>query len=241
MKQIFLFLLIVIGSSLLKPAFSQQEGRPIENWVFTTKLDGKENVLVIALDKMLWVAYDRERCQLWKAWRGGIKMEEGGKSASMNGMLFYELKDKLPAWKVEIDGKLIDPQTEMGEIKIKGDSLMINYKLILPDGHPIFVSEFPEVILRPKDDNRCGLERQIVVGNVSPDIKVIIPITYKSMLLKKDIRSDYKEKVIDHQKRFFPWGTIHDLTTWLYLNPVRMTSLKMMYTFNLEQAGRANQ
>ncbi|HEX8037757.1 MAG TPA: hypothetical protein VF490_01340, partial [Chryseosolibacter sp.] len=49
--------------------------RPLDPWAFRSVLDRKPRMLTIALDSSCYVAYELERCTLYKAWKGGVLME----------------------------------------------------------------------------------------------------------------------------------------------------------------------
>lgn len=233
---VFLFMCVFVGMSFAQKKDKRPE-RPMENWVFTANLDGRPDVMILALHEQIWIAYDRENCQLIKAWKGGVKIEEGGKNVSSNGLTFYqEDPEQKNGWKLIRNGEVEIPKTKMGTIGMVNDSVTLNYELTLKSGHVIWVQETPEAILREKNPNRCGLVRKITVGNMPLNSELAINMEYKGMLHKKDIKSDYNLKVISHEKRIFDFGTVHDMEVDALLNPVAPTLLKMMYTVSLEQA-----
>ncbi|MCI4666805.1 MAG: hypothetical protein MRZ79_01495 [Bacteroidia bacterium] len=241
---VFLFLLLSISLAWAQDKDKEKEEeevpkRPIANWVFTATLDGRPNVLVVALHKQLWVAYDRNNCQLIKAWQGGVKIEEGGKKVISNGLTFYqEDPSQKNGWKVMKDGETQQPMAKMGNVSLANDTLTLKYELTLSDGHVIWVEEIPEVIIRDQNPNRCGLERRIVVGNMPLNSNLGINMVYKDMLRKKDIKSDFKVNTLSHDKKIFDFGTVHDMEVDALLNPVEPTSIKMMFTVSLEKAAR---
>ncbi|MEO0899641.1 MAG: hypothetical protein AAFY71_24740 [Bacteroidota bacterium] len=212
--------------------------RPVDNWVFTADLDGQENVLVAALYKDLWVAYDRATCKVLKTWRGGVILDPQTRKATSQGFVYYEEEATAPAWKVIQGGQEIIPKAKMGNVTQVDDSLTINYTLYMPDGHEIWVQEAPEAIVKAKDDNRVGLERKITVGNMPLNADIVLPLRYRSMLKKKDISSTEKVKALSHDKRLFDFGTIHDMEVEAMMNRIEPTIVKMMFTFDLEKASR---
>lgn len=245
MKRVIVFLFLCASIGLVfaqdKESEESESRRPIKNWVFTANLDGRPNVMIIALHKQLWVAYDRKNCQLIKAWQGGVKIEDGGKKAISNGLIFYrEDPEQKNGWKVVKNGKEEIPEVKMGNISLLNDTVTLNYELKLDNGHVIWVQETPEAIIREKNPNRCGLERKLSVGNMPLNAELAINMEYTDMLRKKDIRSDHKLKVVSHGKRIFDFGTVHDMEVDALLNPIEPTLIKMMYTLSLEQANSAN-
>jgi hypothetical protein len=58
--------------------------RPCDPWVVRGPLDGRPDVLVIALGQRLWLAYDPATCALIKAWRGDVD-EDGPLDTMANG------------------------------------------------------------------------------------------------------------------------------------------------------------
>lgn len=235
-KFAYIFLLGIAILSLSAFVEKDKKGpeRPIDNWVFTANLDGQPNVLLVALHKNLWVAYDKASCQLIKAWRGGVKIE--GEDASLEGLLFYQEEARTEkAWKVIYKGEEVVPEAEMERISLKDNTLLLDYILTLPDGKKIELEERPEVIVK-SNDNRCGLERSLDIKSLPPDTEVLIPLTYEGMLKKRDLRSNKKIHRLRHEKRLFNFGTVHDMEVEAELDPKKTTKIKMMYTVDMEQA-----
>ena len=49
--------------------------RPHDPWVFRCVLDRRPRMIVAALDRWMWVAYDAATCELYRVWSGGVNFE----------------------------------------------------------------------------------------------------------------------------------------------------------------------
>ena len=49
--------------------------RPEEVWVIRSVLDKQPRMLTLALDSACYIAYNLTRCQLYKAWKGGVSLD----------------------------------------------------------------------------------------------------------------------------------------------------------------------
>ncbi|MFQ5504567.1 MAG: ThuA domain-containing protein [Planctomycetota bacterium] len=93
-----------IQDSSTKPAAgSRSPERPRDPWVFRSALDGKPRMIVIGLDKHMWVAYDAESLGLHKVWGGTVRPSPSFQRAEQGPVAIgapYERGPQPPAWRI---------------------------------------------------------------------------------------------------------------------------------------------
>ncbi len=78
-------------------------GRPRDPWVFRSVLDGNARALTAALDHDLWIAFDVDRGELWRVWRGDVRFTGTvydtlhGPQPTARGPAYFEWRDWKPA------------------------------------------------------------------------------------------------------------------------------------------------
>jgi len=77
LRNLFIFCLVASLTACNQDSdtSTSSEGRPIDTWVFRSVLDQKPRMLVAALHKDLYVAYDTPRAGMYKAWKGIVNFQ----------------------------------------------------------------------------------------------------------------------------------------------------------------------
>lgn len=151
-----------------------QEGetpqRPDEIWARRSVLDQRPRMLSLALSTDRYIAYDVEKCGLYKFWRGGIYWDGAAYNNIKTvqptswGTAYWEEKAEENTWWIEKDGvtEVLDAQSK-GYI-IQDNAITIRYQLTLADGTVIAIKEQPEVHSLP--NNQVTLYRDIYTEGV---------------------------------------------------------------------------
>jgi len=170
---LFCLLLFAIGCQDQQP---DPPARPIEPWAVRSVLDYKPRMLTLALDSVMYVAYDLEHCRLYKAWKGGVNWD---------GIVFNDTKVIQPTtwgasyvddqpntkvWQLQIGGQTITPKVRFDGYRFENGQIFIGYTLSTAE-QSIRIEERPEYIT--SDQGAPGLERVFtkLSGN---DTKVIL-------------------------------------------------------------------
>jgi cytochrome c len=88
----------------------KHEKRPRDPWVFRSVLDNKARMVTAALHEDMYVAYDAQKCQLYKAWKGGVVFDGAvytthhGPQPSTKGYAYYVQPGEQDFWYLVKDG-----------------------------------------------------------------------------------------------------------------------------------------
>ena len=159
----------LLGLALLvQEAAEELPQRPRDPWVFRCVLDGREDMLVVALHEELWLGYDLAAGRLYGAWRGGIAWGEGTIPTEhgelVHGTIDPEVHDVIAhplSWAVwgvprSPDDDRIRVALDWTERRhrIEDGRFVLSYVLVLPDelgGARVEVEESPERVLHPEN------------------------------------------------------------------------------------------
>jgi hypothetical protein len=163
--------------------------RPRDPWVLRCVLDGRPRMLVVALDRDLWAAYDTQSCTLARTWRGDVNFD-GPVYTTAHGPQPTSRGDDLPdltvgaAWHVQrcdddSPGNFaLDPQPAAvsfrGHRYVDGHVQLL-YALTCPDGSRMSITETIEAahpnaggieFVRQFDTDRWPDWRPLLLGAV---------------------------------------------------------------------------
>lgn len=219
--------------------------RPVAPWVFRSDLDQRPNILTLALNEAMWVAYDPATCGLYRAWKGNILFrglaysEELEKFPETDGFAMFEDLTHENPWRVVQNGKEITPEIRFGGYAIQDDKATIYYSLILPDKSSIQIEEYPEYYPDKKTDNLMDLKRVFKSSPLPEGTTVLLNLSFESLVGKGDLKTDGKIVNGSKSKRFFDWGSTYDFTGALQLNSEEPTTLTTTFTMNAEARQKA--
>ena len=168
--------------------------RPQDPWVFSSQLDGKPDVITIALHEDLWVAYHTTNASLYKAWKGGANFDSAvsttlyGSQPSSIGIGYCENSIDNP-WLVEIGGAAVRQRIEFKEYQLVDGEVIIKYDIILPDHEDVIhVQEKPEAFF--SESGNIGLERIFTFSNVPRDTDFFFGFNLSSIASRSSIESN---------------------------------------------------
>src|SRR5690242_11891418 len=103
--------------ALLALALAPQTPRPPapvrarDPWVQRCALDGRPRMVVFALDKEMFCAYDAQHCSLYAAWKGSVR--GSGAQLELEGVRYTSGFDD-HVWEVYVGGKLVQADVRWG-------------------------------------------------------------------------------------------------------------------------------
>jgi len=109
----------------------------------------------LALNEEMWAAWDTTRCGLYKAWKGGVKLDGAvytmahGPQPTVQGVTYV---DGLAGdvWSADVGGKPAVVRAAWRGYRIEHGACVLLYEIALEDGRRIAVEERPEYA-RPED------------------------------------------------------------------------------------------
>lgn len=187
---------MILGALLLVLAQDKpipSPARPRDPWVFRSVLDERPRMVTIALSADMWVAYDAQTCGLYKAWKGGVRLDGAvyttvhGPSPTTIGPAYTAGFDG-DVWSAEIAGRIAPAKATWKGYRFNGAHVVLQYELLLADGRKVEVRESPEFV-RPEemfDDEHVqgwalpvghpGLLRSFHAAGVPEDVKLTLKI-----------------------------------------------------------------
>ena len=171
----FVFIAVLVMTSLFgcQVDTPKQKKRPREVWVMRSVLDRVPRMLTLALDSNCYVAYDVARCELSKAWKGGVILQGAAYSNQPNlqpvswGNL-YNVK-LLNKWQVENNGRIDSFHLINRGYRFIDGRVQLKFDLVLSSSDTIRISESPEVITT---GDSLGLERRLILSGVPGGVNI---------------------------------------------------------------------
>ncbi|HOY20620.1 MAG TPA: c-type cytochrome [Haliscomenobacter sp.] len=169
--------------------------RPEEVWVIRSVLDKQPRMLTLALDSACYLAYSLTRCQLYKAWKGGV---------SLDGAPYTDKKEIQPSswgasywidstitnrWRAEKNGISVFKKIIHKGYRLKNNQIFLRFALVLSTQDTVWVEECPEFV-RDKS-GKIGLERTFKTLNVPAGVAVNLSATGTQIALKSNGTTSY--------------------------------------------------
>lgn len=164
--------------------------RPIDPWVFRSVLDKRPRMITLALNKDLYVAYDVNKCGLYKIWKGGLDIN----GAPYNGIKVVHpapwghiyATDSLskPIWKLE-DKPL---RVSFKGYRFLNNSIHFNYLLTNDSRDSIKVSENVEFLDDKKGQH--GLKRVFSCSSFPENSSLTLESMEKVYSLKSNAQTE---------------------------------------------------
>lgn len=169
--------------------------RARDPWAFRSVLDRQPRMLTLALDSECYVAYDLAHCTLYKAWKGGVRMEGAAYTDKKNvqpttwGTSYFSDSLHPFKWIVEIDGK-----KDLFQIINKGyvfqdNQVYLKFLLILSSKDTIHIEERPEFIRSAT--GKPALERLFKTSDVQDGITISLESRDTTFQLKANKTSRF--------------------------------------------------
>ncbi len=221
-------ILLVTGCGEKK---SQVE-RPREQWVFRSVLDEQARMVTAALHDEMWVAYSAQTGDLYKAWKGGVKLEgavyttvHGPQPTSQGYAYFEQPVANASSWVLIKNGEQIVPEVQFRGHRIENG--WVTFSIELRDGNTtIIVKETPEYIKR---GNQNGLSRTFEVENAPEGVDVALKTRLTSLQVESDYSTDGKFDVTNTQQQEFTHGTVTNVEGLLTINKGEPTELRVFF------------
>jgi cytochrome c len=187
-----LALLWLLTCSLLSLAQTQ---RPMDMWVFRCVLDGKPKALVAALHKDLYIGYDTDNCQLFKAWKGGVKFDGAVYSTTKHGPQpislspWYQINTLTPTWKLLKNNQELKCKTTFKGYVWQDNKLVMQYDVMADSVGSVSIEEWPEFTTQAKT-GKPGLVRKIKVLKNEAQLQPVLLLESQGL---KTLSSDFKK------------------------------------------------
>lgn len=163
--------------------------RPQDPWAFRSVLDKKPRMLTLALDSACFVAYDLQRCTIYKVWKGGVLMEGAPYTNKKNvepttwGQSYDSDSLQKFKWIVEFNGKKDSSNIISKGFVFKENHIYLKYALIVSSEDTIQIEERPEFIR--SETGNPGLERLFKISALPDGIKVSLQSSHTTVNLNK--------------------------------------------------------
>lgn len=141
--------------------------RPNELWARRSVLDQRPRMLSLALAADRYIAYDVEKCGLYKFWQGGIYWDGAAYNNIKTvqptswGTAYWEEKAEEEVWWIEREGAKQTLSAQSKGYIIQDNVITLRYQLSLTDGTLIEIKEEPDIHSLP--NNKVALYRDIYV------------------------------------------------------------------------------
>jgi hypothetical protein len=155
----------------------QTDARPHAPWIFRCTLDGRPRMVVLALHRDLWVAYDAEGCRLDTAWRGGVTLDGSvytgahGPNPSMEGTILVR-GDASPFVLISGGQRTAVVPVWRGYRVEEGRAILTGEFEV--DGRTVRIEESPEAVMH---EGAFSLERRFTVEGLpaGATLGVVVP------------------------------------------------------------------
>ncbi|MEX2564461.1 MAG: c-type cytochrome [Cyclobacteriaceae bacterium] len=166
--------------------------RPLDPWAFRSVLDKQPRMLTLALDSNMYVAYDLQKGQIYRLWKGGVILEGTVFTNKKNIQpstwgADYQMKEQLlDAWEFYKGKESIDFDYQFKGYSLNNNQVILKYQFKLPDGRLVDVEEKPEYITN--QDDMPGFERVFETQNVPEGIQIALKSDKETYFLPSNDR-----------------------------------------------------
>ncbi|MEP7107133.1 MAG: c-type cytochrome [Ferruginibacter sp.] len=182
--------------------------RPSDPWAFRSVLDMQPRMLTLALDTACYVAYDLAHCTLYKAWKGGVRMEGAPYTDKKNvqptswGASYFTAGNYPFKWIVEVDGKKDSFQIVSKGYVLQDNQACLKYWMILSSKDTIYLEERPEFIQSEK--GKPALERSFKTSGVPDGVTISLESRNETFKLKANKTSRFVSNFNSLPAQFLP-------------------------------------
>ena len=150
--------------------------RPRDPWVLRSVLDGRPRMVSLALHEDCYLAYDAQRCALYKAWKGGINLDGAVFNSvktvqpSSWGAAYLEESPDRPVWEIRKNGRdTLMPVLFRGYGLVR-NRITFHYEIELEGKQFAKISERPEY--ETDAQGRPGLRRIFRTERMPADLEI---------------------------------------------------------------------
>ncbi len=215
----------------LHPAFGQPAD-PSRPTVFAGSLDERARVLFVGFDRNLWLAYDTERGDIYKAWQGNLD-DPYSRAAfyqaldvSVEGLVYHEnlLHRSWYALEHGIEDSL---DVSYQGYRISGPQVVLQYLMKTPSGEMVYVEERPALFF---EGNRPRLQRVFHVYDRPPGVQLGLHLSVGGLARRDDVESDGLFQQFSEKRRDYYWGEATSISGRLVLQADTSTALSIFFS-----------
>lgn len=161
--------------------------RPMDPWAIRSVLDKKPRMLTLALNSSMFAAYDLQKGEIYRLWKGGVTLEgtvfTNKKNIQPNswGADYIAPDSLLKNWVVFEDNSLLPYEFQFKGYSFQEGHIKLKYEFQVRDGVVITVEESPEFIVDKHGDP--GFERNFQTKNVPEGMQIGLQSKNKTFLL----------------------------------------------------------
>src|SRR5260221_11963512 len=124
-------ILLALFALGLAPQSPSAPERARDPWVQRCALDGRPRMVVFALDKQMWCAYDAQHGSFYAAWKGGVRGE--GSKLELDGKRYASGFDE-HTWEVYVGQQIVQADVRWGGYWMHAGVCTLLFEVRLPDG-----------------------------------------------------------------------------------------------------------
>ncbi|MGL1886902.1 MAG: DUF1080 domain-containing protein [Reichenbachiella sp.] len=187
------YLCILVSTMLWSCEKNVSYDRPSDTWVFRSVLDERARMITAALNEEMWVAYDIQTAQMYKAWKGGVKLDGAvyttshGPQPTSLGYAYFT--DEKSSWRLANGDDTLSLKSNYKGHSFDKGQLTLKYELIAKN-RIISIQEVPEY---EKRGNQNGLNRSFSVSGLNDGENLILKTSLTSLRSDKDYKTKGSE------------------------------------------------
>jgi cytochrome c len=162
-------------------------------FAFRAVLDERPRMLLLALGRELWVAYDAERAALYEVWPDGVDFEGAvydwnhGPQPTSRGRVWWVSPWEEP-WQVVRGGRTLAARVRWRGHRFEGGRVTLLYELELDGGARIRVAESPERVRAA--DGALGFTRRFVTSGVPAGAELRLHTYLRRLRAARPVETD---------------------------------------------------
>jgi cytochrome c len=206
--------------------------RAIDPWVVRVNLDGRPNMIGLALNNEMYAAYDGKMGALYKVWKGGFKFTgpvfdniHGPQPLSQGESYIHEELSTSP-WSVTSNDKKQPSKVSYKGYIFENDQITLKYTIALNSGELIHISETPEYIVK---DGKPGFSRVFNSSDVPVGYNILLTTSFKHLMDKNELYTDGEWMDTSFSNQTFDWGASVKGKGTLKLKSNGTTTLKSFF------------
>ncbi|MDN5204659.1 DUF1080 domain-containing protein [Fulvivirgaceae bacterium BMA10] len=207
--------------------------RPRDPWVFRSVLDKQARMVTAALDNELWVAYNTQSANLYKAWKGGVNFNGAvyttvhGPQPTSKGYAYINDSGEATNWRVINAGNETIPKIHYKGHSLSNSGVSFKYDLEVEPGKVISIEESPEFL--KSQGGKPGLSRSFKTSNVPDGYQVALKTTLSSLMQPNDYTTTGTFNVEDTKENEYDFGKLIDVSGTLLLKSNAETELNVHF------------
>lgn len=227
------YCILVLAFLALVGCDSGKESKhPRDPWVFRSVLDKKPRMVTAALHDDLYVAYDAQRCQLYKAWKGGVIFDGAvyttnhGPQPTTKGYTYFTNTTDEPMWFISKNGNDEELAPSFRGYRLNDGDVTFLFTFETKDHKQIHVEEMPAYVSK---EGKTGLKRTYKVNGLPDGSSLILKTKLTSLENENDYETNGEIKVVDKSLLKTPAGNLNEVRVAITLNQNENTDLAVFY------------